>query len=214
MSVVKHIYLVRHGESTANASAIREGDKSLLTEKGIAQAETVAGRFKDIPIEVVLSSVYPRAQDTGKKIAHASNVPFETIEHAHERELPKAVIGKHRDDPEVRQAIAQFEYNWIHDVRSSDGEHFDDLKKRAELITQMLNERNEEHIAVSTHGFFMVFLAGYHLLGDYFTPDLFINSFMRSMHISNTGITHFAVKENGDWVLASWNDSAHLGVLK
>jgi len=214
MGTLKHIYLVRHGSSTANELEIREGAKSELTEKGEQQAAVVAERFKQIPIEVVLSSTYIRAQKTGKKIADISNVPLETMEGIQERELPDEVIGKHRSDPAVQQAVAKFEYSWIHDTHLDEGEHFRDILKRAEKVSTELSQRKEEHIAVATHGFFMVFFTAYHLLGDYFTPDLFINSFMYSLHINNTGITHFVIKEDGSWVLVSWNDSAHLGPLK
>ena len=128
MSDEKHIYLVRHGRSRSNETGIREGNESPLTEIGREQVEFVAKRFQNIPIEVVLSSPYKRAHDTGKRIAEVSNVPFELVASAHERELPKELLGKHREDPLVQEAVAKFEYSWVHDARVDEGEHFEDIK--------------------------------------------------------------------------------------
>ncbi|QSH39519.1 histidine phosphatase family protein [Candidatus Kaiserbacteria bacterium] len=209
----KHIYLVRHGRSHANETGIREGAESPLTEDGEKQADFVAARFRSIPIDVVLTSHYVRAYDTGKKIADASNVPLETVSMAYERELPLEVQGKHRDDPAVRQAVAQFEYSWMRDANTDNGEHFDDIKKRVVELTELLEARPEEHIVVTSHGFFLKFFIAHHLLGEYLTPDIFVNQLMHTMRSANTGITYFTLGGKKDWSLCSWNDYAHLGEI-
>lgn len=207
----KHIYLVRHGRSRANETGIREGSDSPLTVEGETQAQFVAERFKSMPIEVVLSSTYKRALDTGEKIARATGVRLETLSMAHERELPEDLHGKHRNDPVVREAVAKFEYSWIHDSFLDKGEHFIDIRERVISLTDLLESRRETHIAVTSHGFFLKFFTAHHLLGDYLTPDLFVNSIMTTMRTTNTGITYFVV-EDGKWTLSVWNDSAHLGI--
>ena len=212
MSEVKHIYLVRHGRSRANETGIREGDTSPLTETGEEQATSAAERFKNMPIEVVLTSPYKRAHDTGKKIAEAAKVPLEIIPIAHERELPADLHGKHREDPMVKESVAKFEYSWIRDANVDDGEHFNDIRERVVKLTEILENRKEEHVVVTSHGFFLKFFVAHHLLGDYLTPDLFVNSIMTTMRTTNTGITYF-VLEGGTWTLSSWNDSAHLGAV-
>lgn len=209
----KHIYLVRHGRSRANETGIREGAESPLTEEGERQADFLAARFRSIPVEVVLSSHYKRAHDTAKKVAKACNVPLELVSMAHERELPAEIHGKHRDDPALRESVAKFEYSWMKDASADDGEHFDDIKKRVEDLTQLLQERPEKHIVVTSHGFFLKFFVAYHLFGDYLTPDIFVNQLMHTMRSANTGITYFTVSDKNKWILASWNDYAHLGEL-
>lgn len=211
MPQLKHIYLVRHGRSRSNETGIREDRYSPLTETGEEQAAFVAERFKNIPIEVVLTSPYKRAFDTGKKIAETCKVPLEEAPMAHERELPTSLLGKHREDPAVKTAIAKFEYSWIRDSNVDDGEHFNDIMKRVVELTELLESRREEHIAVTSHGFFLKFFTAHHVLGDYLTPDLFVNSIMTSMRTTNTGITYFVVDEKGVWTLSAWNDYAHLG---
>ncbi|MBF05387.1 hypothetical protein CL644_01630 [bacterium] len=209
----KHIYLVRHGRSRANETGIREGAESPLTKDGEQQADFVAARFRSIPIDVVLTSHYVRAYDTGKKIANASNVPLETVSMAYERELPLEVQGKHRDDPAVKQAVAQFEYSWMHDANTNNGEHFADIKKRVVDLTELLEARPEEHIVLTSHGFFLKFFIAHHLLGEYLTPDIFVNQLMNTMRSANTGITYFTVSGKKGWSLCSWNDYAHLGEI-
>ncbi|MBL4644471.1 MAG: histidine phosphatase family protein [Candidatus Pacebacteria bacterium] len=213
MSELKHIYLVRHGRSRANETGIREGTDSPLAVEGEKQAAFVAERFKSIPIQLVLSSHYKRAEDTGRKIAAVNNVPFELVNMAHERELPIFTHGKHRNDPMVMQAVAQFEYSWIHDANIDDGEHFKDIKQRVVELSRLLEERPEQHIVVTSHGFFTKFFVAYHILGDYLTPDLFVHSIMTSLRSANTGITYFTVDEKKKWILSAWNDHAHLGEL-
>lgn len=209
----KHIYLVRHGRSRANETGIREGADSPLTEEGESQADFLAARFKSIPVDIVLSSHYKRAHDTGKKVAEACNVPLEVVSMAYERELPAETHGKHRDDPVVRAFVAKFEYSWMKDANTDDGEHFDDIKNRVEALTKLIEERPEEHIVITSHGFFLKFFVAHHLLGEYLTPDIFVNKLMNTMRNANTGITYFTVNEKNKWSLCSWNDYAHLGEI-
>jgi broad specificity phosphatase PhoE len=60
------LYLIRHGESTALArnQAARPGDDSPLSPRGRAQAAAVAAFLAEQPIELILSSVLRRAQET------------------------------------------------------------------------------------------------------------------------------------------------------
>jgi len=213
MESEKHIYLVRHGRSRANETGIREGASSPLTKVGREQATSVAERFKSIPIELVLSSHYKRAQDTGMKIAEINNVPFELVDMAHERELPSSVQGNHRDDPFVRKALADFEKKWLSDSVVGEGEHFSDIRARVVALTQVIEARPETHITVASHGLFLKFFMAHHVFGKHLTPAIFLDSITKNMQIQNSGITYFTIDENGKWLLSTWNDSAHLGEL-
>ena len=52
------IYLVRHGESKANASGIHQGQKidTSLSKNGLEQAKKIAERLKDENFEIIYSS--------------------------------------------------------------------------------------------------------------------------------------------------------------
>lgn len=63
------IYLVRHGQSTANQEKVMAGHNDvLLTEKGKEQANIIADKLKDIPIDVIYSSPLNRALETANII--------------------------------------------------------------------------------------------------------------------------------------------------
>lgn len=81
------IYLVRHGQSTANQEKVMAGHNDvLLTNKGIEQANIIADKIKDIPIDIIYSSPLTRALDTAniinskRKEALPINIANELIE--------------------------------------------------------------------------------------------------------------------------------------
>ncbi len=207
---VKHIYFVRHGESESNASGVRQGEASDLSEKGKEQANFVAERFTRIPIELVISSPFPRAQQTAEAISKRRGIPCETSEFPKERIYPKIAIGKPIDDPEVIQAVAAMEKAWIEQRGSYGGsESFDDVLNRARKLTKLLLSKSEQHIVVVTHGAFMRFFLGYVSFGEAFKPEEFFRM-MKAYAVKNTGITYFKNTE-GKWQIVTWNDHAHLG---
>jgi broad specificity phosphatase PhoE len=63
---MRFLYLIRHGESTAlvRGQPALPGDDSPLSPRGSMQAAAVADFLSEKPIELVLSSVLRRAQET------------------------------------------------------------------------------------------------------------------------------------------------------
>lgn len=68
---MKTLYLVRHGESQANAEGVVAGGAldSPLTELGIAQAHKAALQVRELDFDVFISSTMVRAVDTAEIIA-------------------------------------------------------------------------------------------------------------------------------------------------
>ena len=62
------LYLVRHGESTYNIDGIIQPLGSELSEKGKEQAKFLAARFKNIPVDIIISSPLKRAKQTAEII--------------------------------------------------------------------------------------------------------------------------------------------------
>ncbi len=67
------VIIVRHGQSSYNAQQLIQGrcDESVLTERGIADAQTVGKTLQDIAIEALYCSPLQRAKKTAE-IIHAS----------------------------------------------------------------------------------------------------------------------------------------------
>jgi broad specificity phosphatase PhoE len=63
------LIIIRHGETNDNANGICQGQNdSPLSENGIAQAKSLALRFKDRKIDAVYSSDLQRAANTALEI--------------------------------------------------------------------------------------------------------------------------------------------------
>lgn len=83
-------YIVRHGETEANVKRILQGHKDYtLTEKGIRQAEEVAGKLKQIHFDKVFSSDLLRAKRTTELLLLERKIAIETTKRLRERSFGK-----------------------------------------------------------------------------------------------------------------------------
>ncbi|MEK6620673.1 MAG: histidine phosphatase family protein, partial [Chloroflexota bacterium] len=92
------LYLVRHGESEANAARRFAGQiDSPLTERGRAQAETVAEALREVRFDRVIASDLSRARDTAQAIARRQGLVLETFRELREIDMGQAA-GKQFED--------------------------------------------------------------------------------------------------------------------
>ncbi len=206
---MKTIYFVRHGSTEGNESNSFQQPDILLSEEGIKQANIVARRFREIPLDVVVSSDMTRAQMTAEIISQAVDKPLVIESLFKEIMRPSAVRGRSKDDPEVRGIMNQIKANFhLSEWHHSDEENFQDLKVRAEKALVYLEKRKEEKILVVTHGNFLRMLLGVIVMGDDCTPQIYKN-FVQSFNVINTGITLCKTFE-GKLSVQVWNDYGHL----
>ena len=85
------LYLVRHGESLGNQRKAHQTPTTPLSEIGLSQAKVLAHRFSKIPIDIIFSSSYTRAQQTAEQIALINKKKIETSELFIEYEWPVEV---------------------------------------------------------------------------------------------------------------------------
>ncbi len=78
------IYIVRHGESIANATDIRGADTE-LTEKGREQAKEFAKKFNNVHLDAIFSSPMMRAKQTVEMLALDKMLEIVTKEALKER---------------------------------------------------------------------------------------------------------------------------------
>lgn len=79
MSRLRHLLLVRHGETVGNLEQIAHGQsESPLNERGVRQAELTARMLRDWDREYhrVFTSPLSRAHDTGQHIAKSLGIPI------------------------------------------------------------------------------------------------------------------------------------------
>lgn len=71
------LYIIRHGQSNANAKDIFLGQHDLgLAELGYEQAKITANFLKDIPVDAIYSSDLGRAYSTAEATAKLVNLPI------------------------------------------------------------------------------------------------------------------------------------------
>lgn len=216
------VYFVRHGQTVSNKKQVHQGHDDALNDLGRQQARAVAVRFRELPIDVVISSDYSRAHDTAIEIAREAGVDVETTDLLRERKRPSSLIGKLYSSEEVMQVMREIEENrhspdWHH----SDEENHTDALLRAMRFLRFLEKRIEENIVVVTHAAFMRFILTSMIFGDRATVEHF-KQIYDAFRLENTGITVCHYKDglrgmyHNDtfWHIDTWNDHAHLKDIK
>ena len=141
------LYLVRHGETDANAGGIVQGwlDTS-LNEKGFAQAAQVANEFNE-GIDVVYSSDLMRAAQTAAEFRKKyANVPYLEDARLRERNFGDATAN-HRDEYDWEQF-------WSLDDRVTipNAEVLTDFTARIMAFLDELKRQQYESVLIVTHG--------------------------------------------------------------
>jgi len=79
------ILLIRHGETALNVARVLQPADTLLSERGIAQADALAQRLAGMGVRAILSSDLPRALRTAEAIAAATGATIEATPLLQER---------------------------------------------------------------------------------------------------------------------------------
>ena len=204
------VYIVRHGESTANVSHIHQTPDEELTERGKQQAIEVAHRFTDICIAKIISSPYKRAINTALEIQKTTDAKIEKNDLFVEVKRPSELAGTLRTSPGAQVVFDEI-YKHAHDEKwhYSDEENFSDFKKRVKKAITFLENQTYEEFAVVTHSVFLRMLIGLLAFKEDMSPEILkdLGDFFK---IHNTSITMLEYT-NAEWKLLTWNDFAHLG---
>jgi broad specificity phosphatase PhoE len=215
---MKTIYFVRHGQSENNAAKRYNKFDTPLSEKGKLQAQAIAERCTKLPVDLIYASTMPRSRQTAEIIAQKISAPIEESGLFRERITASRILGRSRDEPEVRE-IARTNWEHFHDPewRFEDGENFQDLKDRALAGLALLASRPEENILVVSHGFFMFVMAAAVMFGQDLTSRECLHIIESLGDLENTAISVVQQKDDrksatrSQWLLRVWNDHAHLG---
>ena len=70
------IFLIRHGETAANAARMLQTPDVPLSRRGLAQAERLADRLSREPIDGILTSNFERAVMTAERVRAATGAPL------------------------------------------------------------------------------------------------------------------------------------------
>lgn len=199
--MIKHIYLVRHGETLYNSEGRVQGGglDSPLTEKGISQAEALREYFKknSFSIDHIFSSPLNRSLQTAKIVSsfldkeiHLDPLLKEISCGEYEGKIISSI------DPEMlrRLRVDPFE-------KYPGGESVDDVKHRGELFLHKLSELAGESVLIFSHGNFLrAFASAATKMNSHFSMKIFLD---------NTGLSYLF--RSGDYFRISlWNSTGHL----
>jgi broad specificity phosphatase PhoE len=205
------LYFVRHGETQFNAKKMHQHNEVPLSPHGLQQAKFVANRFRDIPIDIILSSDVLRAQQTTEEIAKVVQKQIFYTPLLQERKNPSEIRGKAYDDPDAVKIKDLLQKNSrLEDWHYSDEENFCDIKKRALEFFDYLSLFKEENILAVSHGGMITLIIGLLIFGQEMTYKEHHHIY-ETLRLSNTGITVCEQIPSGMWRLITWNDHAHLG---
>lgn len=186
--MIRHLYLMRHGQTLFNKRRKIQGwSDSPLTELGIRQALSQREVLKDIPFDHCYSSTSERCCDT-LEIVTDSKVEYKRLKGLRERNNG-LLEGESEDlNPKTLEGYDEIALKY-------DGETLDQATNR---ITQTLNEiiNQDDHtyvLAVSSSGVMLLFWA--HLCGKHVIEDA-----IRNGEIPNGSIMHYTY-EDGKWNL-------------
>ena len=197
--------VVRHGETDANVNGILQGQSDTqLNERGIRQAEQVAGRLKNDHFDFIFSSDLARAMETARLIAEPHHLPVRKLHALREWNLGK-FQGRKLDDlkQQCPEIIAAF-HSEIGDVRIPGGEsRFDFYQRVADCLDEMPERFAGKRILLVSHGGVLraVF---HHIAGP-------VSACSRLPLTGNASVSSFRYVD-GFWQLTSWNDTSHLRV--
>lgn len=170
------LYLVRHGETEYNRRGIVQGGgiDSELNGTGYSQAEALASRLAERPVDVVYASTLQRAKQTAAVVS----APHEPISKMYLRDLEEMSWGVFEGEPpsEKRNAAmgtvkaAWRDGNYERPIEG--GESIRDVQARAlRAMDHIVTREAGKTVLVVTHGRYLrVLLAS--ILSDYSLDDM------------------------------------------
>ncbi|MBJ9224506.1 adenosylcobalamin/alpha-ribazole phosphatase [Citrobacter braakii] len=147
------LWLVRHGETEANVAGLYSGHApTQLTERGIAQAQTLGTLLRNVPVDNVLCSELERARHTTQLILAEREVPVRNMPELNEMFFGDWEMRHHRD---LAREDAENYAVWCNDWQNAtptNGEGFQAFSQRVErFIAQLADYKACQNLLVVSH---------------------------------------------------------------
>lgn len=156
-----HYFLMRHGFSTKNGSAIissrLENDHYPLTDQGRHDVKKQAKRLKKIGINQIYTSPFLRTKETAEIISEVTGVKVTVDERLKEIDHGLVCEGSEL----IRCLPSGSAYPTSMDVHFGDGESWNDVRRRTmEFIREIDRKQEGKNIVIVSHGDPLAVLAG------------------------------------------------------
>jgi probable phosphoglycerate mutase len=154
-------YLIRHGQTSANAMGLKQGtintDITYLNDNGKKQAQNLHDKFDISFADRIICSPLDRTRNTAEILNNGRNLPMDIDDRLLEISYGQW-DGKKNSD--LRKQYPDVFNAYWNDVLptyvkyATEGERFEDVIKRAhEFLVDTTNKYPDEKIIVVTHGF-------------------------------------------------------------
>lgn len=148
------VYIVRHCEAYGNKARIFQGTTDCdITETGARQLESLAERFRTVPLDKVYTSPLIRAKKTAEAMNRYHAAPLVVEPGIIEIDGGEIEGISWVDFPKTKPVL---EYNWSvepHKFAPRGGESMKELYARVSKTLQRLVEENKgKTVALATHG--------------------------------------------------------------
>ncbi len=156
------LWLVRHGETEANVAGLYSGHAPTpLTERGIAQAQTLGTLLRNVPVDNVLCSELERARHTTQLILGDREIPVRNMPELNEMFFGDWEMRHHRD---LAREDAENYAVWCNDWQNAtptNGEGFQAFSLRVERFIAQLDDYKmcQNLLVVSHQGVLSVLIA-------------------------------------------------------
>lgn len=205
---MKHIYLIRHGESIANTQGIYQGITydTDLTDLGKKQAQALAERLGKIEIDYIISSPLKRTRQTAEAIGHQKKMQMKIEERIIETNHG-LWEGKHKDViAKIWPVVYKKWQRFPSSVTFPEGERFVETQKRVTAWWDELIAQNKEvRLVIVTHDNIIRILIARVL-------NMKLNRIWK-FHLHPTGITHVETN-NTKTKVVDLNNAQHLGQMQ
>ena len=148
------LYLIRHGETDYNNAMRFQGQTDIpLNQKGIEQAEKVAGFLKDVPLQAIYTSSLTRARTTAEIIGKAKGIEPQATDALREMSFG---IWENMNSQDIQKKYAKEWKDFFAspaNTRIPQGESMADVQKRAyPEVQRILDMYPEGDVAFVAHG--------------------------------------------------------------
>ena len=179
------LYLLRHGESAANAKQVFASLRidPALSDAGVQQAVMQAESLKNIEFSAIYSSHLLRARQTAGIVGQRCGLEPIVTEALHEVDVG-ILDGKDQEDPQNWQDFMSIIGEWdsgLPDVAFPGGETLNDIEARLRAFLDCLGDGREKPILVVGHC--LLFMAVFWLFCERLGPE-FHDGYMGRGHLS------------------------------
>lgn len=203
MSEVKHIYLIRHGQTKMNRGYRHQGPDEPLTKDGREQVRALIEFLKEEQIDTLICSNYARAKETAEMIGEALNLSYSIEPLVREFGRPLSLYGRHHFSPASFRyffALYRHRFNLLWDKEGA--ENLAHIRERVRDARTMLESQKGKRVAVVSHRIFMTMFVETVCYDKPLSLLKFVGGLIGRKRIPNTGVLHLTCQPKED--TCSW----------